>query len=54
MNSKLLLEQLTEIEEKIQQIERVMKELGMDSEREEVMKLLIACQCKTGRPDTNS
>lgn len=49
MNSKLLLEHLTELEEKIQRIEGIMHELEIDWEKEALLELLIACQCKTGR-----
>lgn len=51
MNSKQLLEQLTELEERIQQMELVMMDLNVDCDREGLTELLIACQCKTGRQD---
>ena len=51
MNSKQLLEQLAEIEERIQQMERVMMDLNVDWDKDGLMELLIACQCKTGRQD---
>ena len=54
MNSKILLEQLTEIEDKIQKIEDVMRDLDIEVDKEGLMELLIACQCKTGRHDSNS
>ncbi len=54
MNSNLLLEHLSELEEKIQRLECVMKERGIEWERESLMELLIACQCETGRPDKKS
>lgn len=49
MNSSLLLEHLTELEDKIQSLERVMREVGIEWEKENLMELLIACQCETGR-----
>ena len=49
MNSSALLENLTEIEEKILRLENMMSELGIDSDKENLMELLIACQYKTGR-----
>jgi hypothetical protein len=54
MNSNLLLEHLTELEEKIQYIEKLMRDQQIDWDRENMMELLIACQCKTGRQDKNS
>lgn len=55
MNSKILLEQLTEIEDKIQKMEDVMKNLEIEVDKEGLMELLIACQvAKTGRHDSNS
>lgn len=54
MNSNLLLEHLTELEEKIQRLERVMKEVGIEWDRENMMELLIACQYETGRHDKKS
>ncbi len=54
MNSNLLLEHLTELEEKIQKLENIMKENKVEWDRESMMELLIACQCKTGRQGKNS
>lgn len=54
MNSNLLLEHLSELEDKIQRLEKVMKEVGIEWERENMMELLIACQCETGRHDKKS
>lgn len=53
-NSNHLLEQLSEIEDKIQRMERVMRELEIDCDREALMEMLIACQCKTGRHEKKS
>ena len=55
MNSNLLLEHLTELEGKIQRMEKLMRELEIDWDRENLMELLIACQVpRTGRQDKNS
>ena len=54
MNSNHLLEQLSEIEDKIQRLESAMKELEIDWDKEALMELLIACQCKTGRHEKKS
>lgn len=55
MNSNLLLEHLTELEDKIKHIELVMRDLQIDWDRENMMELLIACQvARTGRQDKNS
>lgn len=54
MNSTQLLEQLSEIEEKIQRVEGVMRDLKIDCDKEKLMELLIACQCKTGRREKKS
>ncbi len=54
MNSNLLLEHLTELEDKIQSLERVMREVGIEWEKENLMELLIACQCETGRHEKKS
>ncbi len=54
MNSNLLLEHLTELEEKIQQIEKLMSDQKIEWDRENLMELLVACQFKTGRQDKNS
>jgi hypothetical protein len=55
MNSNLLLEHLTELEEKIQRMESIMRDLDIDWDKENLMELLIACQvARTGRQDKNS
>ncbi len=54
MNSSLILEHLTELEEKIRRLEKVMKELKIECDKENLMELLIACQCKTGRHTEDS
>ena len=54
MNSNLLLEHLTELEEKVQRLENIMRDKGIEWERENLMELLIACQCETGRHDKKS
>ncbi len=54
MNSSLILEHLTELEEKIQRVEKIMTELQIDCDKENLMELLIACQCKTGRHTEDS
>ncbi len=54
MNSNILLEHLSELEEKIQRLESVMREIGIEWEKENLMELLIACQCETGRHDKKS
>ncbi len=55
MNSNLLLEHLTELEDKIQHIERIMTELQIEWDGESMIELLIACQvARTGRPENNS
>lgn len=51
MNSLFLLEQLTEIEKRIKEIEGVIMELGIEEEKDVLRDLLIACQSKTGRQD---
>ena len=52
MNSNLLLEHLTELEEKIQRMEGIMRELDIAWDKENLMELLIACQvARTGRQD---
>jgi hypothetical protein len=51
MNSNLLLEHLSELEEKIERLEKVMRELGIEWDKEHLMELLMAHQCKTGRHD---
>lgn len=55
MNSNVLLEHLTELEEKIKRMEGLMREMNIDWDRENLMELLIACQvAKTGRQDKNA
>lgn len=54
MNSRLILEHLTELKEKIQRVEKIMSELAIDGDKENLMELLIACQCKTGRQSEES
>lgn len=50
MNSIVLLNHLSEIEEKIKRMEKLMREKNIEWEREDLMKLLIACQvARTGR-----
>ena len=49
MNSLSLLEQLAELEEKISRMEKVMSELKIECDKDALLELLIACQCKTGR-----
>lgn len=54
MNSSHLLEQLSEIEDKIHRLESIMRDLNVDWDKEALMELLIACQCKTGRQERKS
>ncbi len=55
MNSNLLLEHLTELEEKIQKMENLMRDLNVEWDKENLMELLIACQvARTGRQDNNN
>lgn len=41
-HSNQLLEQLTEVEEKIQAIEKLMEELGLDCDKERLIRTLLA------------
>jgi hypothetical protein len=41
-HSNQLLEQLTEVEEKIQAIEKLMEELGVDCDQEKLIRTLLA------------
>lgn len=52
MNSNILLNHLSELEEKIKRIENLMREKNIDWDREDLMKILIACQvARTGRQE---